>query len=496
MENIIEILVNNIPIQLVNPKPEYFTRNKTIKEECKISVLCSDCKVIITRWGSNLNKYSKKGIHPRCRKCAGKNNQFHGYQKYKETMLEKYGVDNPLKSPLIRKKSLDTCIKRYGKSSLDIARERFKTIYKTDNPFKLEKIKQKILETNFKKYGAANKKQKDLFLRTHVINEEELVNKLKDFLIKNPELSCNSSQTYKTIGASPIYLTRLLNKYNFKSLLKKEYSTSLGELEIYNFLLTLDLKEEDIQRNIRLDFLKGKEVDFYISKFKFAIEFNGLYWHSTIIKSNNKYHFLKRELCEQAGVQLLQISEDVWREKRSIIESIIKSKLNLFSNKIYARKTRIIIPMQEQAKRFLLENHLKGNSSGCSFIGLEYKNELVFLICYKFFGKELYLSRVCTKINSIVKGGLSKLLYYLETTDKPLTIKSYTDLAYFNGKSLESLGFKKKYDFLSWEWTNLKNRFNRQYCKATPEYTEKEHAEVLGLVKIYDAGQRLWLKNN
>ena len=71
--------------------------------------------------------------------------------------------------------------------------------------------------------------------------------------------------------------------------------------------------------------------------YKFGIEFDGLYWHSNIYKDND-YHLNKTELCEKENIQLLHIFEDEWVNKKEIVKSIIKSKLNIFENKIFARK--------------------------------------------------------------------------------------------------------------------------------------------------------------
>ena len=58
-------------------------------------------------------------------------------QKIKQTCLEKYGVDSPLKSDKIRNKSKQTCLEKYG----------------VDNPAKLEENKEKVKQTCLKKYG-------------------------------------------------------------------------------------------------------------------------------------------------------------------------------------------------------------------------------------------------------------------------------------------------------------------------------------------------------
>jgi len=66
-----------------------------------------------------------------CKKCAFKN----GFIKQKETVQQKYGVDNVWEIDDIRNKRIKTCMEKYGVS----------------NPAKLQVIKDKTKETNIKK---------------------------------------------------------------------------------------------------------------------------------------------------------------------------------------------------------------------------------------------------------------------------------------------------------------------------------------------------------
>ena len=68
-----------------------------------------------------------------CKTCAHKNK----YINNKITNIEKYGVDNPFKSPEIKKQIKLTNLKKYG----------------AENPFQSEVIKNKIVQSNLKQYG-------------------------------------------------------------------------------------------------------------------------------------------------------------------------------------------------------------------------------------------------------------------------------------------------------------------------------------------------------
>jgi hypothetical protein len=87
-----------------------------------------------------------------CSKCS--------YLKRKETCLERYGVDNPMKSEEVKNTLKESLMNKYGidhYSKTDEYKEKFKETclkkFGTENPFSSEDIKEKIKETNNKKHG-------------------------------------------------------------------------------------------------------------------------------------------------------------------------------------------------------------------------------------------------------------------------------------------------------------------------------------------------------
>jgi hypothetical protein len=76
-------------------------------------------------------------------------------------------------------------------------------------------------------------------------------------------------------------------------------------------------------------------------------------------------------------------------------------------------------------------------------------------------------------------------------------IHNWVDLRYGTGKHLSEKNFVFARETLGWKWTDSKNTFNRLKCKANMDdrkLSEMQHAEELGWHKIYDAGQRLWVR--
>ena len=104
--------------------------------------------------------------------------------------------------------------------------------------------------------------------------------------------------------------------------------------------------------------LKGKELDIVVESEKVAIEFNGVYWHSEKYQPRLS-HFEKFKNAQDAGYRLLQIWEDDWVERRSIVESHVRHVLGVSNGRrVFARKTSVGEVSSSVAREFLSVNHI------------------------------------------------------------------------------------------------------------------------------------------
>lgn len=266
------------------------------------------------------------------------------------------------------------------------------------------------------------------------------------------------------------------------------------EVELLQFLQSV-IPNTEIVKNSRI-IIKPYELDLFIPEHNLAIEFNGLYWHCELHKPKT-YHLDKRKLCESKGINLIQINADEWALHKPIVRSIIKAKLKIFDAQIHARKCEIRAVPQAEAVAFLEANHLMQSSRGFKSVGLYFGGALVSLLTYKKHKTGLDVARFCNKLNTLVFGGLSRLLAYVRRENPTAEyVQSFVDLRYGTGFSLEALGFKNEGESLGWAWTDFKFTYNRLRCVANMDsrgLTESEHAEELGWARIYDAGQRKWV---
>ena len=221
-----------------------------------------------------------------------------------------------------------------------------------------------------------------------------------------------------------------------------------GEYEIYQYLCNL-IGEDKVQRRCKGILDGNYELDIYVPSENFAIEYNGLYWHSEITKDKN-YHLRKTDECNSKGIRLFHIFEDEWLEKSEIIKSMLSNIFGKTEHKIYARKCEIKEISTNDAKSFLNENHLQGYCVSKYRLGLFFNNELISVMTFgksrHFVGHnedKMELLRFANKININVIGGASKLFSYFIKKYNPKEIVSYADKRWSEGHLYDVLGFMK-----------------------------------------------------
>lgn len=266
---------------------------------------------------------------------------------------------------------------------------------------------------------------------------------------------------------------------------------SAAQEEVARFIERLGL---EVKRNDRKAI--SMELDIFIPAKMAAVEYNGLYWHCHINKSP-QYHNNKTLASRGSGISLIHVFEDEWREKRSIVESIIRAKLGMNSEKIGARKCRIVELSPSERKTFFEGNHLDGDVRSEVAWGLVHGEEIVYgLSLRRPFHKKyegcLEVARCCPAKNKNVPGGLSRLVGEVRRycaakgIDKMIT---YVDSRLGgSGRGYELSGFKRSGETVPrWWWTDMEHRYNRFKYKADPTTgrSEAEVAEEAGVVKIW-----------
>jgi len=323
---------------------------------------------------------------------------------------------------------------------------------------------------------------------------------LKNKIFEPPICEFNGCTSYASLQKRPGYG---FNRY-CKDHTNYNYS-SKKENEIYDFI------KEHYNGIIYKNYRKlGKELDIYIPKLKLGIEFNGLYWHSEKNIPDKYHHYKKFKFFKEKNINVITIWEDQWKYKKDIVKSIILYAINKINKKIDARKCIIKNVKNSDKKYFLDNNHIQGNCNSSINIGLFYKDEL---ICLMAFGKkrmilnsksndtEYELLRFCSKINTVVRGGATKLFNYFIKNFNPSEIISYSNLDIGEGDLYKILKFKKvNYCKPNYWWSDLDKRYHRsgfmKHILVKEGYdSNKTEAEIMnerGYLRIWGVGNVKW----
>jgi hypothetical protein len=252
------------------------------------------------------------------------------------------------------------------------------------------------------------------------------------------------------------------------------------------------------------------EIDIYLPDYNLGIDFNGIYWHSDLYRGR-RYHQSKYRYFKEKNTQLIQIFENEWVNKESIVKSILLNKLGV-NTKIFARKCSVREVDSVSGTKFLEQNHLQSSSSAGIRIGLFYNDELV---CLGAFGKFRYknedayeIIRFAGKLGHTVVGGFERILKHFETAYSPKKIISFVDVRYFTGNSYKNFintdltqpnyfYFKDKDKTLTL-WSRVKFQKHKLKDKLKifdPVLSEYENMLNNGYLRIFDAGNLKMVKN-
>ena len=308
--------------------------------------------------------------------------------KQKATCIEKYGVPTPFQMDDFQEKSIQTCRKKYG-TDYAVQSQEVKSkitasyIDKTgfSNPSYNPDVIDKRRETNFKNFDGKWFTQTDEMIQS---NHELFLNRHKNIIGETDStyiVSCEDNKcTLCESKAFEIDKNVFVQRSSQSTVicpikLPLMGNASLAETELLDYIKSIyDGEIETGDRSI----ISPLELDIVIPDKHIAIEFNGVFWHSDFNPRMCKtYHRDKSLKCRDKGYQLLHIWEDDWYNRKDIIKDYIKSKLGLCSKRIYARKCHVREIDAHTARLFVDSNHIQGYSNATYKIGLFYDDVLV-----------------------------------------------------------------------------------------------------------------------
>jgi len=525
-----------------------------IEENHSIDECCEKFNISRTTFKNRLKSFGiKKSVElsTQCSKEKLESKYGIGYnplgdrEKIKVSLLEKYGVDNPMKSEEIQKKVRSTNLERYGVEVPIQNEDIFKKImttnllkYGSSSSLGSPEVRQKAKDSCYEKYGVAyplesdkhrpillNKRRRTNMERygaEEVTMSDHFKNKVKErcherYGTSSPNESIYSSTIFKDIDSFKIYISKFgtekptvidikndlslsetyilnkVHKLDADDLIQLKPKRSSYEKEIFEFFINNGILEEDIilnSKNIIKDDKDGiLEVDIFIKSKNIAIEFNGTYWHSSIYKEP-KYHQNKSLLSEKAGIRLIHIYEYEWVDplKKEIIKSILLNAVQKTNKKIYAKNCSIGIPDKEELREFLNRNHLQGYRGSSKEYGLYFNNSLVQVMTFsKNKEYDWEIIREVSQLNLNIVGGSSKLFKHFLKTENIKSVFSYCDFNKFTGKGYEKIGM----EFIGYTTPDMKWIVGNKVINRNPSKNLilKESADA----QIFGAGSKKYL---
>ena len=292
---------------------------------------------------------------------------------------------------------------------------------------------------------------------------------------------------------------KTLQSFERGSLCPKCYpiNKSVAEIEIFEHIKGLGF---DAVVNGDRDLIKPKEIDIMLKQKHFGIEYNGLYWHSDVVDSTEKSDMLyKTKECKKLGVKLMHIFSDEWEYKKEICKSMIINRMGL-CDKIWARKCLVKEISKKEFDFFMNESHISGSVNSSIRLGLFYNDTLVTAIGFrkprqKKWGGYYEISRFATKLNTVVVGGLGKLIKYFRKSNDT-SIMTYADRRFGEGLGYEKVGFEYFGETgVDYWYSDGRQRYDRFIVKAEGGMSEREKAAEMNLYKVWGCGSNIWILN-
>jgi len=368
----------------------FINAKKGFSDFCSVNCPFTIERQIISRKKTMKEKYGKENAF-----------QIENFkEKAKKTRLEKYGAEySTQKGSKTREKIMKTNLKKYGSVS----------------PFGNEEIRNKIKSNHFNKSGFEHNK---LY---HLKNKENFTKEyiLKNFLIDN-ELDRQKISEY--YGINYWNTPNLIYSYFDITEPFKKNSTKTQK-EIVEYIKSIYKGKIIVDDNKTI---YPKELDIFIPEYNFAIEYDGILWHSfgknyprNFEKINPKNHLQKTLMCEDKNIHLFHIFENEWNDevKKDIWKSKITIKLNAITKRYNARNGYFKEIDTKTAKNFLVENHLQGYVNSSFKIGFFIGEELLAVFTLgsnRFKNSGIELLRFASKKFIVIRGLFSKFLNYFK----------------------------------------------------------------------------------
>src|SRR5271157_6339225 len=240
-----------------------------------------------------------------------------------------------------------------------------------------------------------------------------------------------------------------------------------------------------------------KEFDVYCPSLPMAIEHHGLVWHSSRYVKDDKRDFKKYLLAKSAGIRLVQIYGDEWRDKKEIMKQMIKDTLSPVAGKRVHPTFSDEYSASPAARSFLDSHHYLGAAGGCLTILARHPKSKEIIGVWVFMKREagtVLWHRACWDHRYKAWNPHEKAL----KTAMPILremgfekILTFSDNRFHTGEMYEKIGFKFEKELKpDYSYTNGKVRKSKYALRVKAGVDEVDNAAAMGWHRIWDSGKK------
>ncbi|MHA3723751.1 zinc-ribbon domain-containing protein [Leucobacter sp. HY1910] len=282
-------------------------------------------------------------------------------------------------------------------------------------------------------------------------------------------------------------------------------TTSPFEAKVADFIASLNTVSK-VHRNRRgLLSETSQELDIYLPEHHVAVECNGVYWHSEPAGKDKHYHRQKLLAARAAGIRLVQVWEDDWRDRQPIVERLLASILSADQGRrVGARTTAVEELTLAEARDFCDAHHLQGYAHAGVRLGLRTRDgELVAVMLVRRRGLgQIELVRFVTSVR--VPGGFTKLWKAVDQLGDWTEAITFSDESWASGDLYAQHGWTRDgdvapdYAYLAGASRAHKFGYRLKRFRSDPAltyqegWTEAEAAAANNLHRIWDSGKVRW----
>ena len=225
---------------------------------------------------------------------------------------------------------------------------------------------------------------------------------------------------------------------------------SKSENEVCKYLRSI-CDEEILQSSKKV--IKPYELDMYVPSKNFAIEFNGMYWHSIECNTPYEYHKTKTDMCEKIGVDLLHIIDVEWNSRRAQVENHIALALGYDS--INSCKPEIVMHMSKHdGQTFFEQNAVAYKQLKNNCLAIRSNGKTVFVAEVELYDNQMIIKQFCFKMGYVIENAFTSIIEYANKAnvivyrDRRLWTRMFFNKSFCHLREIEpQMMFFKKHNY-------------------------------------------------